>query len=121
LNLQKTEEYLSLKVKRLSSLMKELGHPRLDLLKMDIEGAEYKVIESIIQDGIDIRVICVEYDECLSPLDEGRRMGSPGVMARMGSGLQISFFAAAQMGIRLPDFIFRHKGPTIGCCIAGEK
>ena len=49
--------------------MKELRHHRLDLLKIDIEGAEYKVINSIIEDNIDIRVICVEYDECYSPLD----------------------------------------------------
>ncbi len=69
LNLQKTENYISVKVKRLSSLMKELGHQRIDLLKIDIEGAEYKVIESIIEDCIDIKVICVEYDEYFNSLD----------------------------------------------------
>ncbi len=49
--------------------MKELGHHRIDLLKIDIEGAEYRVIESIIEDRLDIGVICVEYDECYSALD----------------------------------------------------
>jgi FkbM family methyltransferase len=69
LNLQKTEEYISVNVKRLSHLMKELGHQKIDLLKIDIEGAEYKVIESIIEDDINVRVLCVEYDECFNPLD----------------------------------------------------
>ena len=69
LNIQKTEEYISVKVNRLSSLMKELNHHRIDLLKIDIEGAEYKVIQSIIEDVIDIKVICVEFDECFNPLD----------------------------------------------------
>ena len=69
LNLQKTQDYISLGVKRLSSIMQELGHERIDLLKIDIEGAEYKVVESIIEDGLDIRILCVEYDECFHPID----------------------------------------------------
>jgi len=70
-NLQKTEEYISVKVKRLAQIMGEIGHKRIDFLKMDIEGAEYKVIETIIKDKINIKVICVEYDECFNPLDSG--------------------------------------------------
>lgn len=69
LNLQKTEDYIFIKVKRLSGIMKELGHRRIDLLKIDIEGAEYKVIESIIEDSLDIKIICVEFNECFNPLD----------------------------------------------------
>lgn len=68
-NLHKTEDHISVKVKRLSHIMNDLGHQNLDLLKIDIEGAEYKVIESIIEDGIDVKVICVEYDECFNPID----------------------------------------------------
>ena len=69
LNLQKTENYIELKVKRLSHIMQENGHEKIDLLKLDIEGAEYKVIDSIIEDRIDIRIICVEFDECFNPID----------------------------------------------------
>lgn len=70
LNLQKTEDYISVKVRRLINVMKEIGHDRLDLLKIDIEGAEYRAIESIIADKIDIKVVCVEYDECNNSLDD---------------------------------------------------
>jgi len=45
----------------IGSIMNDLGHDRLDLLKLDIEGAEYEVIDSIIADGIQIRVLCVEF------------------------------------------------------------
>ncbi|UCH10179.1 MAG: FkbM family methyltransferase [Fidelibacterota bacterium] len=69
LNLQKTKHYIEIQVRRLQRIMEELGHEKIDLLKMDIEGAEYKVIESIIEDKIDIKVLCVEYDECAHPLD----------------------------------------------------
>lgn len=68
-NLQKTEDCISVKVKRLAQIMEEIGHNKIDLIKMDIEGAEYKVIETIIKDNINIKVLCVEYDECYNPLD----------------------------------------------------
>mgnify|MGYP001466062500 FL=1 len=44
---------------------------KLTYLKIDIEGAEYKVIESIIEDRLDIGVIFVEYDEFHSKLYAG--------------------------------------------------
>ena len=69
LNLQQTEDYISVKVNRLKNIMQQMGHSKIDLLKIDIEGAEYKVIESIVEDRLDIKIICVEYDECFNPLD----------------------------------------------------
>ncbi len=69
LNLQKTTEYIEVPVERLSSIMKRHGHTHLDLLKLDIEGAEYKVLDSIIEDGLEIGILCVEFDEYWNPLD----------------------------------------------------
>lgn len=69
LNLQKTGSHILVKVDRLSHVMQNLGHERLDLLKIDIEGAEYKVIESIIADEVEVQVLCVEYDEYFNSLD----------------------------------------------------
>ncbi len=45
----------------LSSLQSELGHTRLDLLKLDIEGAEYEVFESLLGGDLRPYVICVEF------------------------------------------------------------
>ncbi|NJK52375.1 MAG: FkbM family methyltransferase [Leptolyngbyaceae cyanobacterium SU_3_3] len=36
---------ITVSVKCLETIMRELGHDRIDVLKMDIEGAEYQVIE----------------------------------------------------------------------------
>jgi len=41
------DKAIEVSVKKLSTTMKELGHWKIDLLKMDIEGAEYLVIEDI--------------------------------------------------------------------------
>lgn len=48
-------------VKRLNTIMQELGHNHIDLLKMDIEGAEYDVIEDICKSGIRPRQLLVEF------------------------------------------------------------
>jgi len=71
LNLQGTADYIEVAVRRLSQVMRENGHARIDLLKLDIEGAEYRVLDSIVEDGLDIGVICVEYDEWFNSIDGG--------------------------------------------------
>lgn len=40
---------LEVPVRRLASIMSSLGHDRIDLIKMDIEGAEYAVMEDILE------------------------------------------------------------------------
>ncbi len=70
LNLQKSKKYFVGRCKSLKEIMEENKHTKIDLLKLDIEGAEYKVIESIIADKLDIGIICVEYDEAHHPLDK---------------------------------------------------
>lgn len=70
LNLQKTENYISVEVDNLKNIMDMIGHGKIDLLKIDIEGAEYKVIQSILNEKLNVKVICVEYDECFNPLDK---------------------------------------------------
>jgi FkbM family methyltransferase len=62
-NLQKTAEYFEADCKRLSTIMRELGHVGLDLLKLDIEGAEYEVLSSLMEDNIQVNVLCVEFDQ----------------------------------------------------------
>lgn len=48
-------------VRRITTLMAENGHTRIDLLKMDIEGSEFDVIPDLIASGIQIDQIAVEF------------------------------------------------------------
>lgn len=48
-------------VRRLSSAMRNLGHERIDLLKMDIEGAEYAVLKDLLASAIPVRQLLVEF------------------------------------------------------------
>ena len=48
--------------RKLSSIMHEQGHDHIDLLKLDIEGAWRGVIRNIVQERIDISILCAEFD-----------------------------------------------------------
>lgn len=52
---------IALPVKRLKSIMAELGHDHVDLLKMDIEGAEYGVIRDMEASGVLPAQVLVEF------------------------------------------------------------
>lgn len=52
---------IEVEVRRLSTIMRDLGHPKVDLLKMDIEGAEYDVVDEIVDQRLPVRQILVEF------------------------------------------------------------
>ncbi|EDX74631.1 methyltransferase, FkbM family protein [Coleofasciculus chthonoplastes PCC 7420] len=62
LNLSETQDFFEANCQRLSTIMQNLEHEKIDLLKMDIEGAEHEVLKSLIEDNIDIKVIGVEFE-----------------------------------------------------------
>ena len=57
----KNDASVEFQCRDLSSLMKERVHTKIDLLKMDIEGFEYEVIDDILQKSLDIKQICIEF------------------------------------------------------------
>ncbi len=48
-------------VRRVGTIMKELGHRRIDLIKMDIEGGEYEVIDDMLNDHVPVAQLAVEF------------------------------------------------------------
>ena len=51
----------------LTTLMKQNGHDRIDLLKIDIEGAEYDVIDHILGNKLRVRQVLVEFHHNILP------------------------------------------------------
>lgn len=68
-NLQKTDQYFTAPCLRLSSIMRQQGDSSIDMLKIDIEGAEYGVIEDMVRSCSLPRLLLIEFDEAHTPLD----------------------------------------------------
>ena len=54
-------EMVSAPVLRLSSILKQLGHTRIDVMKMDIEGGEYDVIADFVGSDIEVDQLLLEF------------------------------------------------------------
>jgi hypothetical protein len=74
--------------------MLELGHTRLDLLKLDIEGAESEVIDDLLVRGPLPKILCVEFDRP-EPIRRMRtrlqRLSDAGYLVRAVEGLNVTF------------------------------
>jgi FkbM family methyltransferase len=56
---------LQFEVARIADLMKANGHKHIDLLKLDIEGFEYEVLNDVLKSGVSVRQLCVEFHHWL--------------------------------------------------------
>jgi FkbM family methyltransferase len=65
---QTAAKMVELPVKQLATIMRELGHEHIDMLKMDIEGAEYRVLDNILKSGLAITQILVEFHPHIAPM-----------------------------------------------------
>ncbi|MBK7405917.1 MAG: FkbM family methyltransferase [Phycisphaerales bacterium] len=68
LDLNGTGEYFNAECLGLDTMKRRLGHDRVDLLKIDIEGAWRPVVEQFAAHGVTIPVLCVEFDSPTSVL-----------------------------------------------------
>jgi FkbM family methyltransferase len=58
---RKNAEPIELPVKRLVTIVQELGHTHIDILKIDIEGGEYEVLDDIVKSNLAVGQILVEF------------------------------------------------------------
>ena len=58
----KSDDYFMVNVKFLNTIMKELNHKTIDLLKIDIEGCECDVINKMLDDKIFPKYLSVDFD-----------------------------------------------------------
>ena len=54
---------VSIQMKLLEDITRELGHKHIDVLKIDIEGSEYDIIENILNTKISITQILIEFHD----------------------------------------------------------
>ena len=62
------EDYVEVPCKTIIQMMKDNQHTSIDLLKMDIEGEELKVIDFILEQDLKIEQLLIEFHHFLNPL-----------------------------------------------------
>jgi FkbM family methyltransferase len=83
-NRQQTRDPIRVPARTLPSIAREFGHERIDLLKLDIEGAEYEVLDSLDLRHLGVRVLCVEFHD-----DQGVRRMSSAVRSVVSRGYRV--------------------------------
>lgn len=73
---ESAEEAIEAPVRRLGSLMRDLGHPHVDLLKMDIEGGEYGVLADICGSDVPASQILIEFHHNFPSVPMSRTVGA---------------------------------------------
>ena len=68
-NLKDTSIAFEAPVRSVRSVMDELDHESIDLLKLSVEGAEYEILDHVIGEDVPVRMLCVEYAQ---PVPLGR-------------------------------------------------
>jgi FkbM family methyltransferase len=76
-----SRDTVSLLCTTLAEEMKANGHSRIDLLKIDIEGFEYEVLESCLAGGVLPSQICVEFHHFME--DMPSRAGTASLLWRL--------------------------------------
>lgn len=85
-NTMNSDNFVELQVYRLITMMNRLGHDKIDLLKMDIEGEEYTVIADIISSGIwrGCRQLAVEFHHRFHGLDASKTESAVTILNQHG-------------------------------------
>lgn len=84
---------------RLPTIMKMLGHTKIDILKMDIEGAEYRVIDDMIASKIYPTQLIIEFHHHIHPLTPQDTLDSVSMLNKYG-------YDISWMSLRKREFSF---------------
>ena len=84
-NIQKTGDYFEAECLSPAEILNRLGLERVSFVKLNIEGAEYEVVRAMFDARIRPDVICINFDELHSPMDENSLSRLRGLVGRFFS------------------------------------
>ena len=67
------ENYDTIQVNSIKNIMDQRGHAQIDLLKLDIEGAEIEVINQMLNDKIYPKYLLIEFDLLIKNKDPEKK------------------------------------------------
>ena len=90
-------------VKDIDTIASELNHKEIDLLKMDIEGAEYEVIEALPKNRVAINQILIDFHHMYKGIPISKTVDAISALNNLG-------FELFNISQRTYEFSFRKKG-----------
>lgn len=87
-DIPESNDYIEVEMRTIETLLKMTQHSRIDILKMDIEGSEYDVIDHILRMKEPPRQLLIEFHHRFASI--GLRKTSKAVRRILGSGYRVS-------------------------------
>ena len=78
------EDVIEVPVYSIPSIMRELGHSFINLMKIDVEGAEYEIIDDILNNGVLPEQILIEFHHRFSNKNKKMTQNSLKSLRRFG-------------------------------------
>lgn len=78
------DEKIKVSMRSLKDIAAYLGHKKIDVLKLDIEGGEYLVLPNILNSGVEIDQILIEFHDRFFPDGRARTIGAIHELAAHG-------------------------------------
>jgi hypothetical protein len=100
-------------VRRLSTLMRELGHDAVDVLKLDIEGGEYEVLDDLLRERLPVRQLLVEFHHNFPAIPFARTEAA--LRALKGAGYEL--FHVSERGLE----VSLGRAPVAAAHVAGRE
>ncbi len=82
-----SENKIKIEIKTLANMAREFGHTHIDLLKIDIEGSEYSVINEIINSAVSIDQVLIEFHDRF--LEDGHKKSKEAIDKMRKKGYKI--------------------------------
>lgn len=93
---------VSVPVLKFESIISKIGSNKIDLLKLDIEGSEYDVIDEILNSNIKIDQICIEFHHRFSGIS--KKMTKSAIKK-----LRIKGYKLIAISNQAEEFTFAHE------------
>jgi FkbM family methyltransferase len=99
-DLQGTRDAVEAPVRSVPSLMRELGHDRVDLLKLAVEGMEYELLDRLDLGAIGVRLLLVEFtwsQPASAAFEATNRLRAAGYVPVYRNHADVTFMRQAEM------------------------
>lgn len=84
-----SSDYITVPVKKITTIMNELGHTHIDIIKLDVEGVECGIIHQMFNNNIYPKFICIEFDIARNKKIDGKPIANKCLSRLTHSGYKL--------------------------------